>query len=326
MDNSDLSPMSSPGNGAARQARLRLAVILNGGGGTMLTRGVTDVRNALAAAFESHAISADLTVCRGEEIAGKAEDALRRAREGLVDAVVAGGGDGTIRTVAGILAGSDVPLGVLPLGTLNHFARDLAIPPELDEAVAVIASGTLRRVDIAEVNGHVFINNSSVGIYPYMVIDRERQMSRSGLLKWSAMVLALLRVLRRFPTRRLAIYAQGRAEPCRTPLLFIGNNEYGLDLFSLGHRKDLDAGHLWLYYAKARNPLELVLLAVRLCLGSAGSDPGLESMESRNIEVRSRTSRLLVALDGEVETLHPPLLYRARPGDLTVFAPPPETA
>ena len=92
-----------------------------------------------------------------------------------------------------------MPLGVLPLGTLNHFAKDLGIPEKLEDAVALITAGHTRRVDLGEVNGEIFINNSSLGIYPYLVSDRERQTSATGRTKWVAASLAFLRVLRRFP-------------------------------------------------------------------------------------------------------------------------------
>jgi hypothetical protein len=97
------------------------------------------------------------------------------AKRGEIDAVVVGGGDGSVRTVASVLADTGVPLGVLPLGTLNHFARDLGIPLDVEAAAETIAKGDVRVVDLAKANGEIFINNASIGIYPYLVIARERQ-------------------------------------------------------------------------------------------------------------------------------------------------------
>ena len=76
------------------------------------------------------------------------------------DAVVAAGGDGTISTVAAGLVDTQVPLGVIPLGTFNHFARDIGVTPTLEQAVQIIAAGHVRRIDVGEVNSHVFINNA----------------------------------------------------------------------------------------------------------------------------------------------------------------------
>ena len=105
---------------------------------------------------------------------GDAELRCRAIAERGDPLLIVGGGDGTISAAAGALAGTGTALGILPLGTLNHFARDLGIPLDLDEAALTIARGKERRVDVAEMNGRTFINNSAVGLYPLMVIDRER--------------------------------------------------------------------------------------------------------------------------------------------------------
>src|SRR6202035_2250089 len=186
---------------------------------------------------------------------------------GELDAVVVGGGDGSIRTVASVLAGSDVPLGIIPLGTLNHFARDLRIPVFADRAVAVIASGEQRYVDVGEINGKIFINNSSIGIYPYLVLERERRRRRKRLSKWSAIVLALPRAIRHLPLFQLRVRIQGFVETCRSPCVLIGNNEYRLTVPAFGRRDRLDRGELCLYVAKAQIPLLLFWLACRCILG-----------------------------------------------------------
>jgi diacylglycerol kinase family enzyme len=259
-------------------------------------------------------------VVAGDAIRTAAERARERAVAGAIDGVAVGGGDGTIRTVAGVLADSGVPLGLLPLGTLNHFARDLGIPPDLQGAVAAIARGRVQAVDVAEVNGEVFVNNSSIGIYPYMVLDRERRRSLHGLTKWTAMALAVFRTLRYLPLRRLAIRAGGRDEPSRTPCVFVGNNEYDLAAPALGRRARLDAGELCLYVAQAEGRLALLWLAVRAGLGILRETRDLRKLRVAAAEIAARTSRLPVALDGEVARLRPPLRYRIRPRALRVFA------
>jgi diacylglycerol kinase family enzyme len=95
---------------------------------------------------------------------------------------VAAGGDGTVNAVASAVAGTERCMGVLPVGTLNHFAHDLGLPLKLEAAVAAITGGRTRGIDVAEVNGAVFVNNSSIGAYPTMVLDRER-MRKSGTAK-----------------------------------------------------------------------------------------------------------------------------------------------
>jgi diacylglycerol kinase family enzyme len=300
---------------------LRVAVLLNASAGAANHRGAEHVRAELEAAFRGASVTADHAFCSGHELKALAEKALEQAKAGKIDAIVVGGGDGSVRTVAGVLAGSGVPLGILPLGTLNHFAKDLGIPLELEAAAANVASGARRLVDLAEVNGEVFINNSSVGIYPYIVIDRERRRAHDKLAKWLAMIAALLRALRHFPRRRLALSAEGWTRPYRTPCLFVGNNDYGMDLFTLGRRQHLDRGDLSVHVVKQRRPLGFFWMVCRLCFGHATTARDIESFKLREVEVRSKTSRLPVALDGEVEVLRPPLRYRSWPGALTVIAP-----
>jgi YegS/Rv2252/BmrU family lipid kinase len=305
----------------SRKPGLRLVVLLNAGAGSAIHRGADGLRGDLAAALEALDVSADLEICSGPDLKRLAEAALARAQSAEIDAVVVGGGDGSIRTVAGVLVETSVPLGILPLGTLNHFAKDLGIPLHLKEAAEVIAKGETRAVDLAEVNGETFINNSSIGIYPYIVIDRERRRAHHNLAKWMAMVPALLRVLKHFPRRRLALSAEGWTRPYRTPCLLIGNNEYGMEFFELGRRHHLDRGEISVYVVKQRRPFGFFWMICRMVFGKVSQARDIESFRLKELQVRSKTSRLPVALDGEVEMMHPPLRYRSRPRALRVIVP-----
>jgi diacylglycerol kinase family enzyme len=158
------------------------------------------------------------------------------AKEGIAagaDAVVAGGGDGTISTVAGVLADSGMPLGVLPLGTLNHFAKDLRIPLKPADALDVILAGTTMPVDVGEVNGKLFLNNSSLGLYARIVRLRERYEAR-GLAKWGVAAWAMLKVMEQNPVFTVRIGANGETSSYRSSLVMVGNNSYRM--------KGLDAG------------------------------------------------------------------------------------
>ena len=299
----------------------RVEVLLNASAGAIERDGADRLRDELEAAFAEHAMSARLEFLKGADLRSGAERALQRATRGELDAVIASGGDGSIRTVAGVLADSGVPLGVIPLGTLNHFAKDLNIPISIADAVGVIAAGETRAVDVGQVNGHIFINNSSIGLYPYLVLDRERKQRRQGWSKWPAMAAAGLRAIRHFPVRRLRIAAEGWDEPCRSPCVFVGNNEYALTGLSLGRRERLDEGRLCLFVAKQQSAIALLGLGVRCILGLLNQERDLRILKLTELEVRSRHRNLLISLDGEVETIRAPLHYRTRPGALRVFAP-----
>src|SRR5262245_28881854 len=121
--------------------------------------------------FDSHGIKANVHLAtNGEELLNFA----RRAVAGNSQIIVAGGGDGTISAVASMLVGTDKTLGVLPLGTLNHFAKDLGIPLDLEAAIQTLAHGYSIPIDVGMVNDRVFINNSSLGLYPEIVRHRKK--------------------------------------------------------------------------------------------------------------------------------------------------------
>jgi diacylglycerol kinase family enzyme len=297
----------------------RVAVLVNASAGS--ASGAAQLRQTLAEAFRAHAIAADLQFLTGQQLAAGTAQAVRAAQGGEFDAVIVGGGDGTIRTVAAALAGSAVPLGVLPLGTFNHFAKDLRIPLAIDDAVALIAAGATRAVDVGEVNGRVFINNSSIGIYPFLVLDRERERRRAGLPKWLAMIIAGLRAVRHVRMHRLVISAAGEQRPYRSPCVFIGNNDYCVSGLALGSRERLDRGRLCLFVARQQSAAGLAWMALRCVLGLLDDERDLRSLTAPAVDIASRRGVLHVALDGEVEILRPPLHYRIRPGALQVFAP-----
>jgi diacylglycerol kinase family enzyme len=299
----------------------RVVALMNAGAGAFSHALAEDVRHAIAASFSHHGVSAAIAFIDGEKLREATEAALAQAKHGEIDAIVVGGGDGSVRTVAGVLADTGVPLGVLPLGTLNHFAKDLGIPLKVEQAAAAIAAGHTRNVDIAEVNGKTFINNSSIGIYPYMVIDRERRRATHKLAKWMAMIPAFFRMLHHFPRRRLRISAKDFARPYRTSCLFVGNNEYGMELFTFGRRHRLDSGELWFYVVKPRSPFEFFFMVCRMCFGRIDQERDLDRFHLSEAEVSAKASRLFVALDGEVRLMHTPLHYRSRPGALRVIVP-----
>ena len=305
---------------------MRVVALLNVMAGSLADSAGEKMREIVQSAFAARGIICEVEALPGAKLAEAAKRALQMAQRNEIDAVIAGGGDGTIHTVAGVLAGTGVKLGILPLGTLNHFAKDLGIPMELKGAVDVIAAAHEVNIDVGEVNGIVFINNSSIGVYPYMVLDRERLRQR-GLQKWAAMGLAGLHMLRVFPIRRLRVRAEGWFDPCRTPCLFAGNNKYTLNLTAPRKREKLDGGELWFYIVKHQTRLSLLWFTFRSLLGLANSENDLRVFGAKHADIsaKKRKKRLAVALDGEVVFLRPPLHYHIRGGELRVFAPAPTT-
>jgi len=271
----------------------------------------------ITALFEAAGASAEVRLVHGgSELADSLQAAIARRPE----AIVAGGGDGTVSSVAAALVGGPIALGVLPLGTLNHFAKDMQLPLELEPAVEQIAHGALRKVDVGEVNGRVFINNSSLGLYPDIVRERERQQRRLGRGKWPALVWASIGALRRFPFLSVRLSVDGKEALRRTPFVFIGNNAYRMEGFAIGERERLDSGCLSLYVAQRAGRLRLLQLALHALFGKLEQARDFDAVRAVEIAVESRRRRLRVATDGEITVMEPPLRYRIRPASLTVVA------
>ena len=244
-------------------------------------------------------------------------------------AYIAAGGDGTVNLVASTVAGTPRRMGVLPIGTLNHFAKDLNLPLELEPAVEVIAAGHTRKVDSAHVTplslpARTFVNNSSLGVYPAMVIDRER-MKRSGRNKWASLVAASARAFVRFRCLTVEFEVDGRPRRCTTPFVFVGNNEYCLDGARLGEREHLDRGRLSLSLAPGATRITMLRLLTAALFGRLKQTSDFQFFQPTTFRVTSRHRALRVSLDGEVAHLATPLEYSIRPASLNVLCPTPET-
>ncbi|HUQ76095.1 MAG TPA: diacylglycerol kinase family protein [Burkholderiales bacterium] len=235
--------------------------------------------------------------------------------------IVAAGGDGTVNTVASALVGTDTALAVLPMGTLNHFARDLGVPDDPAAAVEIAVRGKRRAVDVGEVNGRVFVNNASIGLYPAIVRHREKQQRTLGRSKWHAMLWAVLTVLRGHSFMQLTLELDGVVHRRRTPFVFVGNNEYQMEGFTIGLREHLDAGTLSVYVTHRSGRLGLLLLALRALFGRLQQASDFESARVAELRIESRHTRLLLATDGEVAAVDMPLVFRTRPRALQVMAP-----
>lgn len=294
----------------------KFIVLINASAGTARRQGEESLRALLTAAFEANGAEAEIDFPKAPDLTAR----LKAAREALPRGILVGGGDGTIRTAASVLAGSKVPLGVLPLGTLNHFAKDLGVPLEIEQAIEVFAHGNVARIDLGVVNDEIFINNSSIGIYPFLVLDRER-MQGEGKQKWYAAFLASIRALRKFPLRKLRVRVENETLAHRSPVVFIGNNSYGLEVGKLGTRERLDQGELSVHVARVESRGGFLLMVLRGLLGKLRGSRDLKVLNGSFAEITSRTSRLPVALDGEVEILSPPLRYSVRKRALQVFVP-----
>jgi diacylglycerol kinase family enzyme len=292
-----------------------IEVIVNAGSGSVLGN---ETARTLRERFIAFGIRANVHLAAsGEEIVGLA----RHAATGEAEIVVAGGGDGTVSAVAAEIAHQGKILGVLPLGTLNNFSKDLGIPQNLGAAVRTIAQGVPAEIDLAEVNGRVFINNSSIGLYPKMVVRRERQQQKLGRGKWMAALWASLRLFRVSQFLRVEIELEGKVFERRTPFVFVGNNEYEMDLYNIGRRPMLDGGKLSVYFLHRQGRSGLVVLAWKTLTRQLRQWKDFEAVETDHVIVRKRRKRARVAIDGETMIMTTPLEYRILPKAMKVLVP-----
>lgn len=291
-----------------------IEAILNAGSGSA---GKNEAASQVVDLFKARGVNARVSLAdTGEELLRLAQ----RAARSDCAIVVAGGGDGTISAVAGELAETQKTLGVLPMGTLNHFAKDLHIPTDLEAAIDVIVGGRTIDIDAGEVNGRLFINNSSLGIYPDVVRGRERR-QRLGYGKWHSLIRSAWTVFRRYPLLGVRLTANGRELATRTPFVFVGNNDYEIESFNIGARERLDEAHLSVYMTRRTGRLALLRIALRGLIGGLSQEKDFLSAETAEITIETRRRQIRVAIDGEVQMMKTPIRYRIRPRSIRVIVP-----
>lgn len=235
------------------------------------------------------------------------------------DVVVAAGGDGTVNACANSAAKYNVTLGVLPVGTLNHFAKDAGIPQDLKVAAEIIVDGRTKKIDYATVDGRVFVNNSSIGIYPTIVIKREQLQSKIG--KWPAAIIVTLVSLFSNSSKHLAIKTPSGSFRYKTSLLFVGNNSYHLDKMGFTNRSSLNSGKLFLYVINDNHSLALIISTMQALFGKRRQQRDLLLHTKGPITVSSRENTLHVTVDGEVLTTKTPIRFCIHPGSINLRVP-----
>lgn len=262
--------------------------------------------------------SVDVRIVPGDEL----RETARQAAEDGYDVIAASGGDGTINGIVNAIQGTGTTLGVIPSGTFNHFAKDTGIPLDFPSAIRNLVEGEPQQIDLAEVNGHFFVNNSSVGQYPLSVITREEHRKRFNINKKAAMIFAVLRTSFLFPRYELTAQIQGwDAKTLKTPLIFIGNNRYDLSPFRVGTRSRLTEGMLCGYASLSCHLLDSLYLVLLMLFQSSKLSKKFAEVYFTQLTLSSNQESLDVAMDGEVKQLVPPLIYRIHPKALSLILP-----
>lgn len=293
----------------------RFHIVLNTSAGTAHAIGLTIEK--LQDLFAGEGLTATIDADEDTPL----EQRIERAIGGGAEVIVAAGGDGTVTALAGAIVDGDKALAILPLGTANLLARDLGIPLDLGEAVAELATMELRRIDVGEVNGRIFLNNVTVGLLPEIAVGRERIRGRTSLSSKIGFVRHFLRRL--FEARRIAIEI-GSADGSRVErvqAVAVANNCYDEGVGQFFSRQRLDDGRLTLYVLKRLTLRDMFRLGTEMFLGMWQDDKALVIESVAAVAIRLRRRDVRVMIDGEVERLQVPLRFRIRPLALSVLAP-----
>lgn len=272
----------------------------------------------LIAPLQAAGIAPELRLLRkGDDVTA----AARRARDGFAT-VIAAGGDGTVCGVAEALAGTDTRLGIIPLGTFNFFARSLGIPDDPTAAAAALPSGRTASVAAAEVNGRLFLNNASLGLYPALLERREAAYARWGRSRLAAYWSALTTLARYDRPSRLRITVDGRTDHWRSPMVFVAQNAYQLQQYGLTEGVDLiRQGKLAIYVAPELRRWQLLGFAVKMALRTARPYRDFTLEAGTEVLIETHAPRRTIARDGERQKMRSPFRFRVLPGALKVIVP-----
>jgi diacylglycerol kinase family enzyme len=300
---------------------MRIAVVINASSGTAIGRDTIEAE--VTRHLKDAGLEAVLVPDHAEGLLARLDEAVAMGAQ----AVVVGGGDGSIMAAAERLMGKEAALGILPLGTMNMLAKDLGIPLELAEAAEALAHGTIRTIDVAEVNGHVFLCSSVLGTPSWLGRHRERGRGKTGWRPRILFALAALRSEWRHRPMRLSVaLEQGRTVRLWTRALAVANNRYAEGFGLMMARQRLDAGELALYVARRYGAWWWVKLMAGMFLGTWRGSRLVQERTAKEVTIGSARTALRVMNDGEALLIQPPLVYRIHPGALRVIVPSPELA
>ncbi len=232
--------------------------------------------------------------------------------------ISAGGGDGTVSAVAAICARNKFVLGVIPLGTMNNFAKDIGIPTSIEDACKIIAQQKVKKIDYGTLNGDLFINNSSLGMYPRLVAEREKRENRQG--KLLAYFTGVLSTLQKFRVLNLKIEYDDKQANIKTPLIFIGNNDYSFSERPFTRRKTLTGGKLSIHIIRYNRFGQLGVLK-KMLTKRINQAHYYKTFHTKRILIDGGSSKVLIAKDGEVTAVKLPLEYKIEAKKLKIIVP-----
>lgn len=298
-------------------ASSRVALVFNGAAGKKDARLRTEaIRERLA---PNVADFATYPVTKGVSIA----DAAKRAMQDGAQIILALGGDGTQVAVASAVVGSETVMATLPGGTFNYFARELGVGDTVDMALDTVLAGHVRQLDVGEVNGRIFLNNASFGVYPEILKRREaiyKRWGRSRIAAYWSVIIALRDM--RDPMHLSLIQGDSKRD-IRTPLAFAARSAFQLESLGLDGAPEVRDGKIALFIATGRKPRDLLAAAFRLAAGRVMKGQDFELLVADEFKIDIGHKHRLLAFDGEKGRMGGPFHMRVQRKALSVIVPAP---
>lgn len=296
---------------------MKLAVVLNCRAGTLFGLPPEETAREVERLFAAAGATARVALARRRTC----QALLARAAQSDADALVVGGGDGTVRSAARLALQHGKTLGVLPLGTVNLLARDLGIPLDIHDAIAALAQAEPQPIDVAEVNGRIFLSVSGLGFFVEMAEAREAWRPSSRTSKWIALAGALWTALWRTPDFDIELVGPHGRRQFRTRAVLVTNNLYQDVPGPVAGRPRLDRGELAVHVGRSHSRLGMLRAVLHAARAGWQAVPAAETIRTRAITIASRRRHVRVSSDGEIDLLTTPLRYRSRAAALRVLVP-----
>ncbi|MFB2551046.1 diacylglycerol/lipid kinase family protein [Ensifer soli] len=303
---------------------MKIKAIFNRDGGTFRTTDMAAYEARVEQVFRDAGHDIDAEVVSGDEMQAALE---RAAGRDDLDAMIAGGGDGTISAAAGLAWKSGMPLGIVPAGTMNLFARSLKLPLDIVEVLDVLAHGRIIDADIGSADGRAFVHQFSTGLHARMVRYRNSLSYASRIGKISASVRAAIAVILNPPQFDVDIDVDGVRERRRISAISVSNNPFGRD--TLMYADDVTSGRLGFYTAPPLTPFGVARLSVDILRGKFRDSPVITEMSGSTVALHFPKvyGRINCVIDGELLPLDRRVTLRIHPGELKLLvgaqAPPP---
>lgn len=295
---------------------MKIKAIFNRDGGTFRTTDMDAYAAKVEEVFEAAGHQIEIENVSGDEMAGALE---KTARRDDIDAMIAGGGDGTISAAAGVAWKNGMPLGIVPAGTMNLFARSLKLPLDIYQVLPVLADGKVINADIGSVDGRAFVHQFSMGLHARMVRYRNSYDFASRWGKIRASTRAAVNVILNPPQFDVDFQVDGVHEHREISALSVSNNHFGAN--ALMYADDVTGGHLGFYTAPPLKPSGVAKLATDIIRGKFRESALITETSASEIELHFPKKRkgINCVVDGELVPLKGDVSLRIHPGELKLL-------